>query len=38
MEEPSMPQADKLLALIASAALAALAFYHFVGPLPVLAH
>jgi hypothetical protein len=33
-----MTQADKLLALIASAALAALAFYHFVGPLPVLAH
>jgi hypothetical protein len=32
-----MTEADKLLALIASAILAALLFYHLVGPLTVLA-
>ena len=33
-----MTEADKLLALIASAIGAAVLFYHFIGPLPVLAH
>jgi hypothetical protein len=31
-------QADNLLAVIASAIPAAVPFYYFVGPLPVLAH
>src|SRR5215207_8128825 len=34
----STVQANKLLAVIASAIPAAILFYHFVGPLPVLAH
>src|SRR5215216_1032901 len=36
--KPSLTEADKRLALSASAILAAVLFYHLVGPLPVLAH
>ena len=36
--KPSMTEADKRLALIASAIRAPVLFYHLVGPLPVLAH
>jgi len=35
--EDRMSEADKLLILIVSAVLAAVLFYRFVGPLPVLA-